>query len=174
LQAGHPAGAITVGTSDPELALDPNTGLITVSPATLPGTYSVDYTICEILNPTNCSSATEMVDVVPPNADFSITKTNTPGANGNVDQTSDTLTSDQMTTYTLVVTNNGPDGVAGAIISDVVGAGLTCPASNPLTLSGTGIPAGSFTIADLTGTGITLGRLELGETTTISYGCLVK
>ena len=102
-------------------------------------------------------------------ADFSITKTNTPGANGEIDQASDTLTSGQTTTYTIIVTNNGPDGVAGALITDVVGAGLTCPATNPLTLSGTGIPAGSFTIADLTGAGITLGRLELGETTTISY-----
>ena len=107
-------------------------------------------------------------------ADFSITKTNTPGANGEIDQARDTLTSGQTTTYTITVTNNGPDGVAGALITDVVGAGLTCPPSNPLTLSGSGVPAGNFTIADLTGAGISLGRLDAGEATTINYSCLVN
>ena len=165
---------IILGVSDPELVLDPNTGLITVAPETLPGTYSVEYTICEILNPTNCSTTTEMVLVEPARADFSITKTNTPGANGEIDQASDTLTSGQTTTYTITVTNNGPDGVAGALITDVVGAGLTCPPTNPLTLSDSGVPAGNFTIADLTGAGISLGRLDAGEATTISYSCLVN
>ncbi len=54
---------ITVGASDPELTLDPATGLITVAPGTPAGTYTVEYTICEDLNPTNCATVTEEVVV---------------------------------------------------------------------------------------------------------------
>ncbi len=39
-------------------------GTITVAPNTPAGTYTVTYTICEILNPTNCASATVTVEVV--------------------------------------------------------------------------------------------------------------
>ena len=54
---------LTVGASDPELTLDPATGLITVAPGTPAGTYTVEYTICEDLNPTNCATVTETVTV---------------------------------------------------------------------------------------------------------------
>ena len=69
--------------------------------------------------------------------------------------------------------NNGPDGVDGALVTDVVGAGLTCPATNPVTISGDGVPAGTFTVADLTGAGITLGPLEDTEAAVLSYDCTV-
>ena len=46
---------LTVGASDPELSLDPATGLITVAPGTAAGSYTVEYTICEDLNPDNLS-----------------------------------------------------------------------------------------------------------------------
>ena len=54
---------IAVGASDPELTLDPATGLITVAPNTPAGTYTVAYQICEDLNPTNCASVIETVVV---------------------------------------------------------------------------------------------------------------
>jgi len=54
---------LTVGASDPELSLDPATGLITVAPGTPAGTYTVEYTICETLNPTNCATVVETVSV---------------------------------------------------------------------------------------------------------------
>ncbi len=54
---------LTVGSSDPELTLDPATGLITVAPGTPAGTYTVEYTICETLNPTNCATVIETVTV---------------------------------------------------------------------------------------------------------------
>lgn len=165
---------VTNGASDPELTLDPNTGLITVSPATLAGTYSVTYTICENLNPVNCDTVDETVEVVAPIADISITKTNTLGVNGNVDQATDTLISGQVTTYSLFVTNNGPDSVVGAIITDMPGAGLSCAASDSVTLSGAGVPPGSFTLSDLTGAGITLGFLADGDSTTLTYSCSVN
>ena len=54
---------ITVGASDPELTLDPATGLISVAPGTPAGSYTVEYTVCEDLNPTNCATVTETVVV---------------------------------------------------------------------------------------------------------------
>ncbi len=39
-------------------------GTITVAPNTPAGTYTVTYTICEVLNPSNCTSATVTVEVV--------------------------------------------------------------------------------------------------------------
>lgn len=118
--------------------------------------------------------ANESVTVSSPKADLSITKTNTPGVNTELDQAADTLISGSVTTYTLTVTNNGPDSVDGVVVSDVVGSGLTCTGTDPVTLAGNGVPAGSHTIADLTGAGITLGRLENTESTVLSYSCIVN
>ncbi|WP_151972455.1 CshA/CshB family fibrillar adhesin-related protein [Erythrobacter sp. EC-HK427] len=106
--------------------------------------------------------------------DLALTKTNTPGVNGEVDQLDDTLISGSTTTYTIRVTNTGPDDAVGAILTDTPGAGLTCDAASPVTITGDGVPAGSFTIADLTGAGITLGTLSTGQTTTLSYSCQVN
>ncbi|ALN91192.1 conserved repeat domain protein [Lysobacter gummosus] len=107
-------------------------------------------------------------------ADLSITKTNTPTV-GALDQANDTVDSGQATTYTLVVTNDGTTAVTGAVVRDAPGAGITCPAGNAVTISGDGVPAGSFTVADLTGsTGIVLGALGAGQRATLSFNCQVN
>ncbi|MFD1298430.1 beta strand repeat-containing protein [Lysobacter gummosus] len=107
-------------------------------------------------------------------ADLSITKTNTPTV-GALDQANDTVDSGQATTYTLVVTNDGTTEVAGAVVRDAPGAGITCPPGNAVTISGDGVPAGSFTVADLTGAnGIVLGALAAGQRTTLSFNCQVN
>ncbi|MBT2745266.1 MULTISPECIES: GEVED domain-containing protein [unclassified Lysobacter] len=107
-------------------------------------------------------------------ADLSITKTNTPAA-GALDQINDTLDSGQATTYTLLVTNDGATAVTGAVVRDTPGAGITCPPGNAVTITGDGVPAGSFTVADLTGAnGIVLGALAAGQTTTLSFTCQVN
>ena len=90
-------------------------------------------------------------------ANLVMTKTNTP-ASGPSDLPSDTVSSGATTTYTVVVTNNGPDAVTGAVVSDTPGAGLTCPAANPVTCTGASCPAGPLTTGDLTA-GVTLGTL---------------
>ena len=41
-------------------------------------------------------------------ADLRLTKTNTPGVNGEVDQAADTVVSGTTTSYSITVTNNGP------------------------------------------------------------------
>ncbi|MEZ7507329.1 gliding motility-associated C-terminal domain-containing protein, partial [Flavobacterium sp. Arc2] len=52
-------------TSTPNGPLTVNTdGTVTVAPNTKAGNYTVDYTICQVLNPNNCSTATVTVTVV--------------------------------------------------------------------------------------------------------------
>lgn len=101
---------------------------------------------------------------VSPSANLSVVKTN--GVTN--------VTSGSTTTYTVTVTNNGPDTVTGAVVQDVVGAGVTCPAGNLVTITGSGVPGGSFTIADLIGAGITLATLNNGQSAVLSYSCQVN
>ncbi|MCK0127652.1 DUF11 domain-containing protein [Erythrobacter sp. F6033] len=169
-----PADVIPTITNDGGLTgvtINPD-GSINVPSGATPGTYSVTYQICEVADTDNCDTAT--VDIaVGAVVDLSITKTNTPGVNGEVDQANDTLTSGQSVTYTLVVTNSGPDAAVGAVLTDNPGTGLSCPVTNPVNFTGSGTPSGSFTIGDLTGSGITLGTLLSGESATITYTCTV-
>lgn len=101
---------------------------------------------------------------VSPSANLSIVKSN--GVSS--------VVSGSTVTYTVVVTNNGPDSTTGAVVTDVVGAGITCPVGNPVTITGSGVPAGSFTIANLTGAGITLATLNNGQSATLTYSCQVN
>ena len=127
------------------------------------GTYEITYRITDPLNPSNFAVATATV-VVAPSIDLSITKSN--GV--------DTVTSGETVTYTLVVSNSGPDAATGALLTDTPGAGLTCPVTNTVTFSGDGIPGGTYTIGDLTGSGIILGTIGSGQSLTVTYTCTVN
>jgi uncharacterized repeat protein (TIGR01451 family) len=166
------AQATPVSPGAPVPQLNTANGTISVPPNTPAGTYTIAYRICETINPMNCAPATITV-TISPTADLSITKTNTPGLNGEVDQTDDTVISGSTTTYTLVVTNNGPDAVTGAVVNDSPGSGITCPPGNAVTITGSGVPTGSFTVANLT-SGIALGTLADGESATLSFSCTVN
>lgn len=93
-------------------------------------------------------------------ADLRITKTNTPGVNGDVDQANDAVTRGTSTTYTVTVTNLGPDPVTGALVRDTPGPGIACPAGNAVACSGPAgaCPAGALTVGALSA-GVTLGIL---------------
>jgi len=92
-------------------------GTLTVPAGTASGTYTITYTICEVLNPGNCSTATTTIVVSAPeikaNADtFTITN----GANGGT--TSSVLTNDSLngqlnpsTTSVTLTWNTVPAGV---------------------------------------------------------------
>uniref|UniRef100_UPI0025B85728 Ig-like domain-containing protein n=1 Tax=Arenimonas sp. TaxID=1872635 RepID=UPI0025B85728 len=65
---GSPATLATVtitqvSTSNPNVTIDPATGAVNVAPGTPAGTYTLVYQICEVLNPTNCDTATVTVTV---------------------------------------------------------------------------------------------------------------
>ena len=77
--------------------------------------------------------------------------------------------------YVVTLTNNGPSAADGAVLTDVVGAGLTCPAANLVNctvLAGGAIcPTGPFTIANLTGAGITIATLPATGSVELNYAC---
>nr|MBX2824335.1 DUF11 domain-containing protein [Gammaproteobacteria bacterium] len=58
--------ATPVNPGDPVPTLDPATGQISVPPGTPAGTYTIEYQICEELNPTNCTTAIATVEVDAP------------------------------------------------------------------------------------------------------------
>ncbi len=147
----------------PVPTLDVATGRVSVPANTPAGTYQITYQICERLNPSNCATNVATV-TVNPSVDLQIVKSN--GGS--------TVYSGSVVTYTLTVTNNGPDSATGAVVTDVPGAGLTCPVGNALTFSGPGAPSGSYTIGDLVGAGVTLGTLGNGQSVTITYDCQVN
>ncbi|MFN5774351.1 hypothetical protein, partial [Flavobacterium sp.] len=55
-----------VSTSNPNVTLDPTTGAVNVAPGTPAGTYTLVYQICEVINPSNCDTATVFVTVNAP------------------------------------------------------------------------------------------------------------
>lgn len=106
-----------------------------------------------------------------PLADLTITKTNTPAA-GPGDQAGDTVTRGTATVYTIAVTNNGPDTVTGAVLSDPAAgrSGLTCTA--PPGCSGAACPAG-LTLAQLEA-GVALGALANGASVVVTLTCTIN
>lgn len=74
--------------NSPELVLNPNTGEVTVVGGTPPGTYTLEYQICEKDAPSNCDTAIKTVNVsagqlppmipVPREVDFSVVDQNPP------------------------------------------------------------------------------------------------
>ena len=58
----NPADVTMTSVPTPELTINPD-GSVTVAPGTPAGTYTIDYTICEIVNPTNCDTTTVTVVV---------------------------------------------------------------------------------------------------------------
>jgi hypothetical protein len=78
----------------------------------------------------------------------------------------------------VTLTNQGPSSANGVVLSDIVGAGLTCPAANAVICSGaTGgavCPGGSLTIANLIGVGITVATLPVTGSLQFTYTCNVN
>ncbi|MGY0504696.1 OmpA family protein [Luteimonas sp. e5] len=97
----------------PVPVLDPTTGEVTVSPGTPAGSYTITYQICEILNPTNCDTATVTIEVVAPGS-MRVTKSAQPR---------DVKPGD-LVRYTLVVENTGNTPVVDATLVDTPPAGF--------------------------------------------------
>ena len=108
-------------------------------------------------------------------ADLRITKTNTPGVNGDVDQAADTVASGATTTYTVRVTNAGPDAADGAVVRDVPGTGLTgCNVVPPgcTGTSGATCPAAPGDV--LATAGVAIPVLPAGATVAFTIACTVQ
>ena len=54
---------ITTPASHPGVVMDPVTGIVSVAPGTPAGPYTIEYEICETLNPANCATSTVTINV---------------------------------------------------------------------------------------------------------------
>ncbi|MDX1582793.1 MAG: IPTL-CTERM sorting domain-containing protein [Thermoanaerobaculia bacterium] len=95
------------------------------------------------------NSASETTTVSAPQADLSITKTDSP----------DPVTSGSTLTYTLQVTNNGPDSAAGVVVTDTLPSSVTFQSVTPS--QGTCSQSGRTVTCDL-------GTLANGANATIT------
>lgn len=95
-----------------------------------------------------------------------------------ISKTSDapSAVSGDLRTFTVLVTNTGPEAADGAIVADTPGTGLTCPpAGNPVTCTAAGgaqCPA-SGALSGLTGSGVAIPTLPSGGTVTFLVPCRV-
>jgi trimeric autotransporter adhesin len=79
--------------------------------------------------------------------------------------------------YVIILSNQGPSPADGVVVSDVVGTGLTCPTTNPVTCSVTAVgalcPAGPLTFADLL-SGLTVATFPANSALQFAYACNVN
>ncbi|HEV8552323.1 MAG TPA: IPTL-CTERM sorting domain-containing protein [Casimicrobiaceae bacterium] len=105
----------------------------------------------------NQATDTDSVIVVASSADLTVTKTN--GAS--------TVTSGAVTTYTIVVSNAGPQPADGAVVTDPAVAGLSKTSVACGNASGGAVCPGSPTVAQLQG-GLAIPALPAGGSVTFS------
>ena len=108
----------------------------------------------------------------PDGANLSITKTNTPGINGDVDQAGDSVTKGTTTTYTLVVRNGGPAAANGAVVRDTPAAGLTCGTATCAAAGASQCPAATgaaLASALQSGAGVAIPLLSSGAANTVTF-----
>lgn len=135
------------------------------------GSVLLDAAATNTAGPITCTFTNRRVQ-----ADLSVTKSNTYTPAQPSDLANDAVARGAATTYTLVVTNAGPDAVTGTVVKDAPGTGLTCPAGNTVAIDYSGATADtSSTIGALTGaSGIVLGALAANETATLTFTCTVN
>lgn len=109
-------------------------------------------------------------------ADIRITKTNTPGVNGEVDQGADTVDSDASTVYTVAVTNDGPKPADNALVVDPAPTGLVCTTATCSPAGGAVCPAqtGAALVAALQGAGVTVPTLPVNGSVNFLLSCTVQ
>ena len=107
-----------------------------------------------------------------------ITKTNTPGVNGDIDQASDTVTRGVSTTYSIVAANTGPDAADGARLRDPATAGLTCTTATCAVTTGTATcPAATgqaLATALQSANGVAIPALSANSSITVTLTCTVQ
>ena len=122
--------------ADPDLSLDPETGIITVAGDTAAGSPTITYRICEPANQDNCATATETVVITrtpiatAAEANRPVSQRNDSQTAGSVLGTGDTLDSAPATAGTsgnVTLTRTGGDAqlTLNAATGDIVVAGDT-------------------------------------------------
>jgi uncharacterized repeat protein (TIGR01451 family) len=108
-------------------------------------------------------------------SELRITKTNTPGVNGEVDQAADTVASGAATVYTITVVNDGPKPANSAVLTDPLPTGLTCTTATCTASGGASCPAptGAALVAALQGAGAVVPVLPVSGSVAIALTCTV-
>ncbi|MFC4764626.1 DUF7507 domain-containing protein [Dyella koreensis] len=132
---------VTTPASNPNVKLDLVTGVVSVAPGTPAGSYTIDYQICEKLNPTNC--ATAPINVTVAAGQIVATNDSYTGIDGGAGKTqvgnvldNDTLNGVKATPSTVNVTVTTPASNANVKLDPATGEVSVAP----------GTPAGTYTI----------------------------
>jgi len=155
---GVPAGPSNVTlTADPAnipsaLTFDPVTGLVGVTATAQAGTYSFEYQICEVANPSNCTTAVATVTVgaAPSLGLVKSEPVLTTDADG-----STTVSLDDVLTYTITATNTGNAPQNNVVVSDplitpstttcaLVATNETCVLTGTYTVTAADVTAGTI------------------------------
>ena len=87
-------------------------------------------------------------------------------------------TSGGTNNYVLILTNQGPSPANGVVLTDVVGAGLTCPSDKPVdclvVTGGAMCPTGSLTLGNLISPGYTIATFPASSGLQFTYTCNVN
>jgi hypothetical protein len=138
---GTAPGDVTLSsTPNGPLTMNPN-GTITVAPNTPVGTYPITYTICEVVNPSNCDSVTVTVTVTAPIID-AVVDTTSP-INGYTGGTTTTLTANDTLNGLPVVIGTAPGNVTLTAVN--VPSGLTLNPNGTVTIA-PNTPAGTYSV----------------------------
>ena len=134
-----PGDVILTSTPTTELTINED-GTITINPGTSEGTYTIDYTICEVANPSNCDTATVTVEV-------------TQGTSNVIDAVDDTYSSDTtggIIAGSNVLDNDTLNGVSvtleDVILTSTPTAELTINEDGSVTVT-PGTAEGTYTIS---------------------------
>ncbi|MFZ2754212.1 MAG: hypothetical protein WAZ48_12285, partial [Lysobacteraceae bacterium] len=110
-------------------------------------------------------------------ADLRLSKTNTPGVNGEVDQAADTVISGTTINYVLTVSNLGPDAADGSVLADPAPTGLTCATASCGSATGGAVcPAttGPALVTALQTGGVVLPTMPASGSVTFTLACTVN
>lgn len=123
--------------SNSGVQLNTSTGEVTVDPGTPVGNYTLIYQICMVSDPTKCDLATIYVPVVEKKADLAVEKT----------ADKDPVLAGDNLTYSIVVTNNGPNTAKSAVLTDVLPSQLTIQGTPTVTKGS--FSGSTWTIGDI-------------------------
>ncbi|MGL6290481.1 MAG: DUF6923 family protein [Silanimonas sp.] len=143
------------------------------SGAGFPGPLTVGSPVS--ITGTSGGSATDGAScVTPPQADLRITKTNTPGQNGDVDLPADSVTGGTATVYTIRVENLGPAPANSAVVNDIF-AGLACATASCTASGGASCPpqTGAALVSALQGAGAVIPTLPAAGSLAFTLSCTV-
>jgi gliding motility-associated-like protein/uncharacterized repeat protein (TIGR01451 family) len=118
------------------LLIDENGNLSIVPGLNPPGTYELTYRLCEVLNSTNCDTATITITLVAPKVDLSVTKTSFEA---------EIYEGDEFE-YEIVVSNIGGTPATGVTVEDNLPSGVSYLNSTVVSVSDPQIQVSTPTI----------------------------